>query len=225
MSTPEHTEAIVAELVGGLQPTRPLPRLRTVGLALIALASGVGFGLVLAFRPEDAELHARNLVLLGGHLLLAVGALTAALASCVPGREQTTRAGSRLAMVGVGLTLLIAAVIAAANGALVAPTLVDFRAGLRCVMTACTFGLIPALASAVFVGMAYPQRPIRTLFLTSVAVLGFATLPVHVGCPFPGPLHLVCTHATAPLTGALIMVVLMLPVYWFSSRISAGRSA
>jgi len=213
------TEELIQELAENLEPVRPIPPLRQVLVAILALWAAVAcLGLlVLGTRPDllDLVLAWRGAgAVFAGLGLAGLGGLIAALALAVPGREATVRAGLALGLVGMAL--------AAGAGTLMllrSPVVGEhapLSGDLRCLGVACGVAFLPALAVVSLGGRAAPLRP---LFLAWAAAAGTAALGAVVAqasCPFSDPQHIMWAHILAPGVGA---VLLTLPLLWVLRRV------
>lgn len=219
MTSINETEDLIAGLVGDLEPRRPLPPLRVVvaGVSVAALALGIAGTL---FRADLAAVQTWSWLATGAHLLLAGGALLAALAACIPGREEAERVGSRTAVAGGVVTLLVGAFVALEFAQPTALTWVSVLEAAKCTSVASLFAIVPVSLVAYFAGRAAPRSPFPTLWTAAVAALAFGTLPVHLGCT-GGAMHSLFGHFLAPFTASLVVVAVAWPVY----RRVSGRGA
>jgi hypothetical protein len=156
-------------------------------------------------------------VSIGGHALLALGGLAAALASCVPGRDTLERAGYAAAVAGAGAVVAIAVLgLRAGHGAEVGPL---FAAdALVCTLMATMPALVPAMLLAQFARAGAPHRPAWTLGLGAVAAVAFTTLPGQLGCAIGDVLHEAVAHTLAPATGGVFVLLCLLLLPGRASR-------
>ncbi len=206
--TARTAEEEIRELARGLAPVRPIPPLRSalaaaVALGLVALAAqwllgGPGLragGAVASSLPYLATL--------AGLALVAFGAIGAALAAAVPGREVAARLGARVA--AFGLVLAIAGGIwGIAHGD--APAAGEnLSAWLSCIGRAVTLGAAPTLLACAFIVYAAVRRPGlgTALAITGGVALGAAA--VHATCQSDSPLHWIVAHTLAPIAAVIVL--------------------
>ena len=216
------TDELISELARDLAAVHVLPRLRWVAggvLGVVAalfalyLPLGISYGL---FMPDSAR--AWDVGAIGGHLLLGAGGLALALGSCVPGRDALETRG----LVGVIAGAAVSAAAVAWSMTLVPIESIgpDWLAGTAlCTATAVVLAAIPAVVIARFAARGAAHRPGRTLVFGAISMLGFGTLPGHLGCAMPGALHTVFGHMLVPLTGSVVIWALMRASY--GRRVSA----
>ena len=218
------TESLLSELSRDLAPVRPMPRLRTlvlVGLGAFALTLAVdgllGHPLPLV-AAGVAWADAGFLSLLAGLLLTAGGAIVAALAGAVPGRERAAAAGWRVAVAGVAVAA------SAACWAFLRSAGADFGGapdmGLECAGRASLLGVVPALVLCVFLARAFEQRPLLGAGAAAVGALALGAAAVHASCANGGVLHVLLGHWLTPFAAALLLAA---PLSLVVRRLS-GRS-
>ena len=202
---PDRTEALLRQLARELSPVRRLPRLRTAGLALagafalgLALQAGLAGPLRVAGVPWG-EVPFR--LLLVALVVGGSGAVLAALAGAVPGRESAARLGRWLAGAGLAMGLL---------GALLGwghpvDAAVPVAAGLRCAFRACLLGLVPAALVAGFLARALVRHPRRGAGLAFAGVVALGAAAVHASCGVGGAPHALLGHVAAPLAAGLLL--------------------
>ncbi len=211
------TDQLIRELTRDVAPVRRLPRLGQVALGVVGTAALlIAISLALAWTRGQPlvkpELLPHDLLGVLGHLVLAGGALGLGLASCIPGRERTQRAGLWGLAAGAALTLTATTVVLVTwvPGAVGIPFL---RGTGWCTLTAVVPALVPAVMLALFAGRGAPARPLLTLACGAVATVGFATLPGHLGCLREGSLHTLLGHMLVPVSGGLLVLGLMRLLY------------
>lgn len=214
------TDALLRELTGDLKPVRPIARLRSVGLiALVACAAMAGANALLTGWPLPflgAGLPSREgsfLLTLGGLALAAAGALSAALAGAVPGRDVTARAGCFAAVAGVAV---------ASGGAVwwlltagVMEPVLPLGSCIGCASHALMLALAPALVVGLFLGRALVRRPLALSAFAATGALMLGAWLVHASCRDGGALHVALGHVAAPL---LLAAVLTLPLAWWARQ-------
>lgn len=218
----ERTEELVRELVSGLRPVRRLPQLGRVAAGVMSLA----FGLALArlayasltgvawLKPDFGSVDAQTIAV---HALLAASALAFALGALVPGRERLSRSAALvLVLVFLGLVWIAGERLAAWSGfAALASGWVG--ATVECSLSAIVPAILPALLLARFAARAATHGASVAVLVGAAASIAPLTLPGILGCGYPDELHQLIGHALAPVLGALLLSVLVLPVY-FSTR-------
>lgn len=204
-------EEQIRELARGLAPVRPIPPLRWV------LGAAVALGLVAPFaahwllggpgvRPGGiAVVSLPYLATLAGLVLVAFGALGAALATAVPGREAAARLGARLA-VGAGAIAVAGGVfgIAAGDGLAAGERITDC---LSCIGRSLTLGAGPVLLACAFIVYAAVRRPGTGTAWALAGGVALGAAAVHATCPSESPLHWLVAHTVAPVMAVLLLTV------------------
>lgn len=201
-------EERIRELAQGLAPVRPIPPLRSVWAAAVALGllSLAAHGLLggPGLRPGGAVASGlAYLATLSGLALVAFGALGAALASAAPGREDSARRGSRLA--AFGLVLGVAGGIwgaVAGDAALAGEKLGDC---VSCIARALTLGAAPVLLACAFIVYTAVRRPGPGTALALAGGVALGAAAVHATCPSDSPLHWLLAHTLAPVAAVLVL--------------------
>ena len=219
------TDALLRELSEDLEPVQPIPRLRTVALLAVALSlvlAGINTlmtGWPFPFSAAGLPFGELSFVAtLSGLGLAAAGALAAALAGAVPGRDVAARAGRVMAALGVALAVVGAICWALWAGRMEPAIPVDSCIG--CASHAFMLALPPALVVGVFLGRALARRP---LVLAAFAALGAVSLGaglIHAACTDGGSLHVAVGHVGGPLALTLLLVG---PLAWLARRGSGPR--
>jgi hypothetical protein len=204
------TERLVEDLARDVAPVSPLPRLRTVLLAVFgvwALAFGAMrlFGSGIAV-PAAAVSHAdpRFLMIAVGVGIFAVGAVLRALAGAIPGREPAARAGLRVAAIGA------AAVVFGCVWALVAGLErgnLDLGGSLMCMGHAVILAVLPMVGVSLFLVRAYAHQPRLAAIFAATGTIALGVLAVHLSCHASGWLHILLGHAFAPFAVGCVLAV------------------
>jgi hypothetical protein len=173
-----------------------------LGLGLLALAGhwllgGPGFRSGSWLRPS-------YLATLAGLATVALGAVGAALASAVPGREAAARLGARTAAVGFVLAVGGGIVGLASDTALWD---VDLGACLSCIRRALGLGIAPTLAACAFILYAAVRRPRRGTALALAGGVALGAAAIHSTCPSDSPLHWILAHALAPVAAIGVFTI------------------
>jgi len=204
------SEQLVEELARGVAPVSPLPRLRTVLLAVLGVWA-VAFAAMLllgsgAAIPDGAVSHGdlRFLAIGIGVGVFAVGAMLRALAGAVPGREAAARAGARVAATGLGLLVLacVWVLVAGLEGGDL-----DLGGSLMCMGHAVMLALLPMIGMSLFLVRAYARRPLLAAVFAATGAIALGVLAVHVSCHAGGWLHILLGHAFAPFAVGCVLAV------------------
>ncbi len=207
--TARTAEEKIRELARDLAPVRPIPPLRAalaaaVALGLVALAAQwlLGGPGLRAGGVGTWWLTPPYLATFAGLALVALGAIGAALAGAIPGREVSSRLGARVA--AFGLVLAIAGGLWGIAHGDVPAAGEDLSACLSCIGRAFTLGAAPTLLACAFIVYAAVRRPGlgTTLALAGGVALGAAA--VHVTCPSDSPLHWIVAHTLAPIAAVMV---------------------
>ncbi len=209
--TARTAEEKIRELARDLAPVRPIPPLRSalaaaVALGLVALAAhwllggpglragGVGTWLTLPYLATFA-----------GLAFVALGAIGAALAGAIPGREVSSRLGARVA--AFGLVLAIAGGLWGIAHGDVPAAGEDLSACLSCIGRAFTLGAAPTLVACAFIVHAAVRRPGLGTALAIAGGVALGAAAVHATCPSDSPLHWILAHTLAPVAAMTVLTV------------------
>ncbi len=227
MSEPSSQDRIQA-LVRDLQPVRPIPPLRAAiaavaGTGLVVIAAGwlLGSHLPRAWT-DSAWSDPRFLLILVGLALVACGAISAALASAVPGRERAVQAGFRIG--GLGLAFTIGSGLWGVARSTVAFGPGDLSAYSACLASSLVLGLASCLVACVFIARAAMHRPHASAALASAGGVALGAIAVHASCSAGDALHQLVAHASAPLVAAAVLTPLVSLVLIYAAR-RAARDA
>jgi hypothetical protein len=205
------TDQVLGDLVQGLEPVRPIPRLRTVVASALALGA-VASLLLLWVSGLRADLAAAALrpSLAGvavGLTIVALGGIATSLGGSVPGREGVARFGLRALVAGLGLAA------AAAGWGLISTGVAAWEGmGLSCLATAVLVGLLPSVPLVAFLARALPRQPAAGLAAAAAGAVALGGLSVHASCPATGGMHVLVGHALAPLLGGLFLGAILYPL-------------
>lgn len=211
MSGSPGTEERIEALVRELEPVRPIPRLRAVlgfAAALVPLAvlvHGFFFGGGGLRGPVEGEGLPSFLGILAGLLLLAGGALAAALARAVPGREDASRRGLVVAVAGGAVALMAggAGVLLFGRGT------VGLAECSGCIFHSIGLAVLPFAVVVGFVLQAFAARLGPAVLLGALGGAALGAAAVHVGCGSDEPMHWLVGHALGPI---VLGTVLALPI-------------
>ena len=206
-------EQRIRELATDLAAVRPIPRLRWVAAAALAVwlaATGAEWWLGgPAPRGDGAWSRFGFLGVLVALAAVAGGGTAAALGSSVPGRERAARLGWGAVGVGAAGLLGFGAV------ALLAPGSGAFELPWFCIGRAGWIGALPALALAAFAARAFAARAAATALAASLGAVALGALVVQLSCRADGALHVWVGHALGP---ALLAGLLAVPCAWWLRR-------
>lgn len=213
----------IRDLTRALRPVHPIPPLR----AVFAASAGLWLAVVLVWqwigdspiRPLDHPDWSDPLFLsiLSGLALVGIGATVGAIASSVPGRAATTRAGLACAAIG--------GIGAITSGLLSTPVadlgfdIEELFACLSCISHSAAMGILSVLVSCGFIAYAVLRRPGASTSLAIIGGVAFGAIVVHATCEATGGAHQLVSHVLAPLITA---AVLTLPVS-LATRLLANR--
>lgn len=210
------TEQRIRELARDLEPVRPIPRLRMVELGVVASWAAIVFADWLAggWAPRAASDSAwvtpSYLGALAGVALVAVGAISAALASAVPGREAAVRVGLRVTAVGAALALA-----GWALGVTIGPVDhggEDLGSILGCATKALGLGVVPTLLACAFVAFAVLRRASVSAALAVGGGVALGAVAVHASCPSNSALHQLVAHTLAPAAAVILLTAPLAPL-------------
>ncbi len=204
---------LIRALSEDLTPVRPIPRLRTMGVVVVAfwlLVSLIG-AFVLGVRSDYADVLLMDKGLLAVFLALGVaglGGVIAALAAAVPGREAATRAGFFVGAGGLGVAAAVTSLLIANRPETVASA--PFAAHLTCLIMACVAALLPSAAALWFAGRAAAMRPVFIVIAAAAGSAALSTIASMTHCTYDDPVHLFLGHVLAPVAGAMLLVTPLL---------------
>ncbi|HVN40028.1 MAG TPA: NrsF family protein [Myxococcota bacterium] len=199
----------IRELARDLAPVRPIPPLRWVLGAAVVLGSAAPFAAHWllgspGFRSGSSAVSSLPyLATFAGLWLLALGALVAALAWCVPGRESAARRGVGVAASGAAVAVVGGLWgIVAGDGPVAGASLADC---LPCIGRALALGTAPVLLACAFIVYAAVRRPGSGTALALAGGVALGAVAVHVTCPSDSPMHWLLAHTLAPVVAVLLL--------------------
>jgi len=201
-------EEQIRELAQGLEPVRPIPPLRavltaSVGAGLVALAVHWLFGGPGLRTDGSAVSGLPYLATLAGLVVTAVGALGAAFAAVVPGREAAARLGALVAAAGLMLALTGGLRgVAGGYDALSAGELTDC---LDCMGRALVLGAAPLCLACAFIVYAAVRLPGAAAALAVAGGMALGAAAVHATCPSDSPMHWLLAHSLAPVAATVLL--------------------
>ena len=203
--TARSAEEQIRELARDLAPVRRIPPLGAAAAAAVALCL-VGLAaewlLVGSEVRPGSEWRLAYAATLAGILLVALGALLAALAAAIPGREATVRLGTAAAAVGLALTTG-GGLVGLVQGA--EPVGTDLATCLGCAIRVLTLGVAPVLLACGYLAWAALRRPGLGAVLALAGGVALGAAAVHATCPIDSPHHWLLAHALAPAAAAAVL--------------------
>jgi hypothetical protein len=201
---PQDPDALIAELVGELEPVRPMRFAEGLALALAgAGASVAAVAAVNGLRPDllGAAINPMHLVASG----LALGlALAATVTVVVMGRPQigNDHKGWRWAAVMAGLLPVTAVVVAMERGAqgLSAEAM---RHGAECLAGGTIASLLVFAMLVVWLRRGAPTSPARAGLVAGVAAGAFGVFTISLSCGDNDIVHFGLWHSLAVLVTGL----------------------
>lgn len=222
--TRQSTEELAVQLVRNLTPVKPIARLRVAVVAIVALwlAAELTTASLTGAWPRLGEAAFWSSPIAIGILLglgiAAAGALVAALAGAVPGRERLAQLGwsaagaACIALIGCGCWAI------GAGARESSPGLVARSAS--CVAHALVLAAPAALAASFYLSRGAPRKRWISAGAAAAGAAALGALAVHATCRVAGGFHLLIGHCLTPLLGGLLFA---LPLAWLSAR--GSRSA
>jgi len=205
--TGRSTEDLVQQLVADLAPTRPIARLRVAASAVVALsvAGVVATGWMTGAWPRlgDAAFWSDPIAvaILLGLVVVAAGAVVAALAGAVPGRETLARAGR----IGAGAAVVwsIGCGLWAVAGGGSASAASSFAGSASCLAHALVLAIPAALAVGFYLARGAPQLGVIDAGVAAMGAAGLGAVAVHATCNLAGGFHLLLGHCSTPIIAGL----------------------
>jgi hypothetical protein len=201
---------------------RPIPPLRAALAAAITLGL-LGMLLPWAFggpalRGGGAWSSATYLATLIGLAAMGIGAVAAALAAAVPGRDGALRAGALGACAGFAAALL---------GGLWGMSSPGTEAGLGpyayCVLRGLVLSIAPTWLVCAYFLRGVSRRPGRGAALALAGAVALGAAAVHATCPSDSPVHWIAAHTLAPVFALVVLTAPVAGVIALRSRRAAQR--
>lgn len=200
----EDTNTLIAGLVEGLKPVRPLQQRKGMAYAVLALAAGAAvMVLVFGLRHDLATARPDPMFLTSSGLFLVL-ALASAWAVIDMARPYV---GTRRE--GWGWTALMAAVLPVAALTLVLADWLSGKAidldrdGLTCLSVGSIIGLLTATTLVLWLRRGAPSSPKRAGMLAGVASGAAGIFAVSLYCPHSDLLHIGVWHGAAVIVMGL----------------------
>jgi len=209
--TGRSTDDLVQQLVHNLPPVKPIARLRVAAAGIVALwvAAVVATGWMTGAWPRIGEAafwsDPITVAILLGLTGAAAGAVVAALASAVPGRESLARAGRISAgtavvwSVGWGLWAVVGGESETAASL--------FAGSASCLVHALVLAVPAALAASFYLSRGAPQHRLFASGVAAAGAAGLGALAVHATCSVAGGFHLLLSHCLTPVIAGLLFAL------------------
>jgi hypothetical protein len=209
--TGRSTENLVQQLVRNLPPVKPIARLRVAATGIVALwvAAVVATGWLTDTWPRLGEAafwsDPITVTILLGLAIVAAGAVVAALADAVPGREPLARAGR----IGAGAAAvgLIGCGLWAVGGDASESSAGLFAGSANCLGHALVLAIPAALAASFYLSRGAPQQRTIASGVAAAGAAGLGALAVHATCDVAGGFHLLLGHCLTPMIGGLVFAL------------------
>ena len=153
-----------------------------------------------------------------GLALFAGGALFAALASVVPGRDRV--AGVSRAVASLGVAWVVALCLFRIAGDSVGPLSGLLAGSLDCAIYAVAIGIPSLWIAASFLSRGVAANP-RIASGALAGATGLGAFAVHAACPDTGGYHVLLSHGLTPMLAAGLFA---LPLAALIARVSRAKS-
>jgi len=209
--TGRSTEDLVQQLVQDLPPVKPIARLRVAAAGIVALWVGavVAMGWMTGAWPRFGEVAFWSdpiaVAVLFGLTVAAAGAVVAALASAVPGREPLARAGRISA--GTAVVWLIGCGLWAVAGGESESAANLFAGSASCLAHALVLAIPAALAASFYLSRGAPQHRLIASGVAAAGAAGLGAVAVHATCSVAGGFHLLLGHCLTPVIAGLLFAL------------------
>jgi len=209
--TGRSTEDLVQQLVQNLPPVKPIARLRVAAAGVVALsiAAVVATGWMTGAWPRFGEAafwsDPLSVAILFGLTVTAAGAVVAALASAVPGREPLARAGRVGA--GAAVVYLLGCGLWAVAGGESESAANLFAGSASCFTHALVLAIPAALAASFYLSRGAPQHRLIASGVAAAGAAGLGAVAVHATCSMAGGFHLLLGHCLTPVIAGLLFAL------------------
>lgn len=197
--------ALIAQLVDGLEPVRPLRFSSGLGLALAGLGVTLTtVALLFGIRPDVAAGHFDPVFLLAAGLFLLLG-LASAITVVVMSRPRvgSDHGGWMWAAAMTALLPTAAAIIGIGRGA-GAVTATSARHGLDCLMMGGALAIVTFAVLVWWLRRGAPTSPTRAGLLTGVAAGSFGIFAFSFHCAYSDIVHIGLWHSAVVLVSAAV---------------------
>lgn len=205
MTMSRDTDALIAELVEGLTPVRPLRFASGIGLALAGLV--VTVALVAMLVGLRADLIAGRLdpvfLLANGLFLLLGSACVVSVVTMGRPRVGSDHSGWLWAGAMAALLPLVAGIVLAGRGfeGFAQDT---SEHGLGCLIAGTAWGLVTFMAMMAWLRRGAPTSPDRAGLVAGLAAGSIGAFAYSLHCPFNDLVHIGLWHSGAALVFAVI---------------------
>jgi hypothetical protein len=209
--TDRSTEDLALQLVQDLPPVKPIARLRVAASLIVAVsvAAVAATGWMTGAWPRLGEAafwsDPIRVAVLFGLLIAAAGAVVAALASAVPGREALARAGwisagsAAVWSLGCGLWAV------AGGGSQTATSQLAGSAG--CFAHALVLAIPAALTAGFYLSRGFPPHRLIASGIAAAGAAGLGAVAVHAICSEVGAVHMLVGHCLTPIVAGLLFAL------------------
>jgi len=138
-------------------------------------------------------------------MVAAAGAVVAALASAVPGREPLARAG-RIGAASAAVWSIGCGLWAVVGGA-GEPAASLFAGSASCLAHALVLAIPAALAVGFYLSRGAPQHRLFASGVAAAGAAGLGAVAVHATCSVAGGFHLLLGHCLTPIVAGLLFAL------------------
>ena len=203
--TPKSTGALIAQLVDGLEPVRPLRLSSGLGFAFAGLGVIVAtVALLFGVRPDVIAGHFDPVFLLAAGLFLLLG-LSSAVTVVVMSRPHvgSDHGGWVWAAAMAALLPLAAAIIGIGRGASVFSATAAEH-GLDCLAMGSAFAVMTFGVLVWWLRRGAPTSPERAGLLTGVAAGSFGIFAFSLHCVYSDIVHIGLWHSAVVVVSAVV---------------------
>lgn len=205
MTMPQNSDALIAELVDGLEPVKPLRLGEGVALALVAAGvTALAVALLFGLREEWLAGHLDPMQLVSTGLFLGL-ALAATVTVVVMSRPQVgnDHGGWRWAAAMAGFLPLAGVIVALARGAeTISPEVM--RHGAECLAGGSAASLLVFALLVLWLRRGAPTSPSQAGLVTGVAAGAFGIFAASLHCADNDIVHIGLWHSAAVVAMGLV---------------------
>ncbi|MDE2561332.1 MAG: DUF1109 domain-containing protein [Sphingomonadales bacterium] len=199
------TDALIGELVGNLQPVRPMKFSTGLGLTLAGLVAMLAIvGAILGLRPDVLTGDPSPIFVLASGLFFLLG-LAASVTVVTMGRPRvgSDHDGWKWAAAMTAL-LPLAAIVSGIERSQFGLTGAAAASGMDCLTMGIAFGLATFGVLVMWLRKGAPTSPERAGLLAGVAAGSFGIFAFSFHCPLNDIVHIGIWHGGAVVISALI---------------------